>query len=142
ALAGGGAWLWQSPYFKVHEVQVEGWQRVDPAVVQERTSLLGESMFEADLAGAQETLLELPLVKAVHIERAWPDTIKVTVEERQAWGTWEQAGIQYVIDREGVVLGTWEMPAGTPAIKSQATTTKRPGDRVDYQAVDAASEIY
>ncbi|MCC6381714.1 MAG: FtsQ-type POTRA domain-containing protein [Dehalococcoidia bacterium] len=141
-LVASGVWLWQSPIFKVQHIRVDGNERILADTIVERTNLLGQSMFEADLAAAQKALFALPLVAAVQIERQWPSTIRIHVEERKAWGTWEQGGVRYTIDRDGVVLGTVPPPAGSPVIRSSELGSRQQGDRVDYQAVEAAAEIY
>lgn len=142
-IAGYGAyWAWTSPYFKVSNVEVVGNQRISTGTVVEASGLLGQSMLDADLAEAQRSLYQQPLVNSVRIERDWPHTVRVIVEERKAWGTWEQTGVQYTIDREGVVLGQGPAPEGSPVIRSTEAGNRIVGDRVDYQAVDAAAEIY
>ncbi|MEX2080443.1 MAG: cell division protein FtsQ/DivIB, partial [Dehalococcoidia bacterium] len=70
------------------------------------------------------------------------NTIRIIIEERQAWGTWEQGGTTYTIDRDGYVLGTIPPAAGSPAIRSETAGVLTQGDRVDYQAVEAAAQIY
>jgi cell division protein FtsQ len=143
ALVGFGAyWTWTSPFFKVSNVEVVGNQRIASGTVVDTAGLLGESMFDANLAAAQEALYKQPLVNSVRIERHWPHTVRIVIEERKAWGTWEQTGVQYTIDREGVVLGQGPAPAGSPVIRSTEAGNRIVGDRVDYQAVDAAAEIY
>jgi cell division protein FtsQ len=140
---GGGAWLYRSPVFRVTEIQVVGNERTSPDSVVETANLLGESMFTADLISAQKDLYKLPLVASVRVEREWPNSLKVVIEERKVWGTWEQGGVAYTIDREGVVLGTSTGVAdGLPLIRSSEQGSRRQGDRVDYQAVDSAAEIY
>lgn len=138
----GAAWVWQSPIFKVANVEVVGNGMVPTDTIVIRTQLVGQSMFTADLAGAQKELYRMPLVFRAQIERQWPNTVRIVVEERQAWGTWEQNGVRYTIDREGVVLGTVPPPEGSPVIRSSEMGTRLQGDRVNYQAVDAAAEIY
>lgn len=137
-----GYWVATSPFFKVSEVQVTGNQRMSASSVVEVADLLGESIFTADLTAAQQRLYAEPLVYAVHVERAWPDTVRIQIEERQQWGTWEQSGVEYIIDREGVVLGVGRAAEGAPVIRSSEPGNRVQGDRVDYQAVDAAAEIY
>lgn len=141
-VVGGGAWIYQSPFFRVTGVSVEGNERVPTDTIVGAADLIGESMFTADLATAQKELYELPLVNSVRIERSWPHTLKIVVEERKAWGTWEQGGVQYTIDRNGVVLGVGPAPDGAPSIVSSEAGSRQQGDHVDYQAVDAAAEIY
>ncbi|MGE3077336.1 MAG: cell division protein FtsQ/DivIB [Dehalococcoidia bacterium] len=138
----GCYWTWTSPFFKVSNIEVSGNQRVATGTLVEATGLLGESMFDADLAAAQRSLYAQPLVNSVTIERQWPHTIKIAVVERKPWGTWEQSGVKYTIDREGVVLGIGTAPEGSPVIKSSEPGNRIAGDHVDYQAVDAAAEIY
>ncbi|MCC7364894.1 MAG: FtsQ-type POTRA domain-containing protein [Dehalococcoidia bacterium] len=141
-LGGGAYWALTSPFFKVNNVEVTGNERITSDLLVNRAELLGESMFTADLASAQQRLYGHPLVAGVRIERAWPSTVRLIVEERQAWGAWEQGGVRYTIDRDGVVLSSVASPEGVPLIRSSETTTLRQGDRVNYQAVQAAAEIY
>jgi len=141
-VASGAYWVWHSPFFKVTEIEVVGSERIAASTVVEETGLLGASMFNADLAAAQEVLYSHPLVYGVRVERDWPHTIRLTVEERRPWGTWEQSGVSYTIDREGVVLGPGPASPGSPVIRSSEAGNRVQGDRVDYQAVDAAAEIY
>ncbi len=143
AIMGYGAWwTWQSPAFRVNHVQVNGNDRITTDEIVRLTGLLGDSMFTTNLASAQQVLYSFPLIAAVEVTREWPNTVRITVEERQAWGTWVQAGVRYTIDRDGVVLGTEPPPPGSPQVKAAESATLRVGDRVNYQAVDAAAEIY
>lgn len=138
----GGYWVWNSPFFKITEVEVVGSERIAASTVVESTGIIGQSMFNADLAAAQEALYSHPLVYGVRVERDWPHTVRVIIEERRPWGTWEQSGVSYTIDREGVILGVGPASPGSPVIRSSEPGNRVQGDRVDYQAVDAAAEIY
>jgi cell division protein FtsQ len=75
-------WTWTSPIFKVSNVEVVGNERIATSTIVEKVGLLGESMFDANLASAQEALYRQPLVNSVRIERDWPHSIRVVVEER------------------------------------------------------------
>lgn len=141
-VVGGGYWVFQSPFFRVTTITVEGNKRVPTDTIVGAADILGASMFTADLATAQKELYQLPLVNSVRVEREWPHNLKIVIEERKAWGTWEQGGVQYTIDRNGVVLGLGPAPEGSPSIVSSELGSRRQGDHVDYQAVDAAAEIY
>ncbi|MGI8926017.1 MAG: cell division protein FtsQ/DivIB [Tepidiformaceae bacterium] len=141
-LLGAGMWLWLSPVFEVNHVRVRGTERISAETIVRQSGLLGQHMFTADLASAQKELYSLPLVASVRVERAWPNSVRVVVVERQPWGTWEQGGVRYTIDREGVVLGTIPPGVGAPVIRSAEATSLLQGERVSYQAVDAAAEIY
>jgi cell division protein FtsQ len=140
-LVGAGTWAWQSPTLRVREVEVVGNVSVRERDVLDRIDFLGERMFTVDLDGAARAVAGLPLVAAVEIDRVWPGTVRITVREREPWGSWEQAGVRYTIDREGYVLGHRSPPGGSTTIVSNESYSLRAGDRVDYHAVDAAAEI-
>jgi cell division protein FtsQ len=142
ALGYGGWWLWESPALRVNHVRVSGNQRTSTDEILRATGLLGQSMFTADLADAQEVLYSFPLIASLEVQRDWPNTVRVNVVERSPWGTWEQDGVRYTVDRDGVVLGSEPPPPGSPRIKTADRGALRIGDHVNYQAVDAAAEIY
>jgi cell division protein FtsQ len=141
-ITAGTICTYESPLLRVGSVQVEGASQIPVDTIVEKANLLGDSMFTANLGGAQQELYRMPLVASVQVERAWPDSVKIVIKERQPWGTWEQAGVQYTIDREGVVLALGGAAGGSAVIKSSEPGSRVQGDRVDYQAVDAAAEIY
>lgn len=138
---GIGYWAWTSTFFEVSNIRIEGAQRLDEAEVASSTGLFGQRMFTADLGEAQRTLYSMPLVERAEIHREWPDGIRITIVERQAWGTWVQDGLAYTIDRDGVVIDT-PAPDGAIVIVSEEAGPVGLGQRVDYQAVDAAAEIF
>jgi cell division protein FtsQ len=137
-----GYWAWQTPYLQVREITVEGNSLISTEAIVSNSALAGERMITVDLQETQEALYQLPLIQDAKIEREWPHSVRIVITERQAWGTWEQSGVAYTIDREGVVLGTVPAPEGSPIIRSSQAGSRKTGDRVDYQAVDAAAEIY
>ncbi len=142
AMGGAGYAVYESEYLEVSTVEVRGNATVSTDAIVERAGLIGQHMVTADLAEAQRSIAEIPLLASVRLERQWPDTVVVYVEERQAWGAWEQGGVTYTIDREGVVIGTDPAPPGAPVIVSTEIGSRQLGDRVDPHAVDAAAEIY
>lgn len=144
AAAGGSIyWLLNSSMFEVTTIEVAGTAYTSPADVAAAAALGGENLLTVDLDEALGRVLALPLVQGAEIERAWPHGVRITVYEREAWGTWQQGGTGYTIDRNGVVLGiTIPAPAGGPVIRSSEAGTRLPGDRVDADAVAAAALIY
>ena len=140
-VVGAGAVAWHSPTLRVGDVEVEGAVSTSERDILEQVDFWGERMFTADLTRAADAIAELPLVASVEVQREWPSTVRITVREREPWGSWEQAGVRYTIDREGYVLGYGAPPADSTTIVSNESYSLRPGDRVDYHAVDAAAEI-
>ena len=64
----------------------------------------GEAIFEYDVVAAKERVMALQWVKDVSIQRFWPDTLQVIVEERKPFALWQRGGRIWVIDAEGHTL--------------------------------------
>ncbi len=140
-VAGAGAAAWHSPLLRVQKVEITGTVDASERNILDRVDLLGERMFTANLDATAAAVVELPLIASVDIERRWPSTVRITVHEREPWGSWEQAGVRYTIDHEGFVLGHREPPPGSTTIVSNESYSLRAGDRVNPQAVEAATAI-
>lgn len=142
-LAGAGVFALRSDVFTVRELDVQGNSRVASEDVLAKAVLDGASMFTVKLGEAEKRIAALPFVKSVSISKHWPAGVTIRITERTVWGTWEQSGVQYAIDREGIVLSTSQPgPGGAPVIESAEPGGRQEGDHVDRQAVDAAAEIY
>jgi len=137
-----GLLVWRSGLFDVGHVRVQGNSEIQTSAIIGRTGLLGANMFTLDLAATAAELKKVPQIASATLQRQWPNTVRIVVKERQPWGTWEQAGVQYTIDRDGVVLKAIAAEPGAPLVRSSEQTSLRIGDRVDYQAVEAAAELF
>jgi cell division septal protein FtsQ len=94
-------------------------------------------MLRLDLATAEERISFLPLVKSVHIEREWPQGIRIVIEERQPWAYWQVGDRQYVIDQDGIVLADVPPAEGALVVLDLTNPVRLvPGDRVDADAVE------
>jgi cell division protein FtsQ len=143
AMGAGSYFIYNSNLLRVNVAEVEGAALTNPHEIAGTAALFQDSMLTADFEAAEDRIRQMPLVQDASIERSWPRTIRITVVERQPWGTWEQAGVAYTIDREGVVLGTTiAAPAGAPVIRSSEQGSRIQGDRVDRHAVDAAARLF
>ena len=142
-LAGAGVFALRSDIFTVRELQVRGNSRVAAEDVLTKAGLSGTSMFTVNLGDAEKRIARLPFVKSATIAKHWPASVTINIVERTIWGTWEQGGVRYAIDRDGIVLSTSQpAPGGAPVIQSSEPGSRQEGDHVDYQAVAAAAEIY
>lgn len=137
----GVVWTWQSPLLRVRDVEVVGAVAARERDIIDRVDFWDERMLTVNFGSAERAITEIPLVKSVEIERDWPGTVRITVHEREPWGSWEQAGLRYTIDREGYVLGHGTPPPHSTTIVSNESFSLRSGDRIDHHAVDAAAAI-
>jgi cell division protein FtsQ len=131
-----------SSLLTVHEVRVEGVRNLDHAALAQISGLTGANMLTLSEDGASRRLLAIPDIRAIDVQREWPNTVVLTIEERRPVAFWNAAGHDFPVDQEGVVLsgGTPEGPA--PRIVE--TTPGRiiaPGDRVHPDALAFAQRI-
>jgi cell division protein FtsQ len=132
----GGWWLYQSPLLRIQEVTVNGTRLLDPEELAAIAALHDSSTLFPNTGGARRRLESVPMVKSVTFERAWPQGMRIIVQERRPWGFWEAGGRRYVIDEEGFVLERVLPDEGAPLIHHlDARDSLEVGDRVDPDAV-------
>jgi cell division protein FtsQ len=89
----------------VRNVLVEGRAETRAADILEALQAeRGAPLLGIDVAAAKERLERLPWVRSATVERRLPDTLRVRVEERQAFALWQQGKRLAVIDRDGTVI--------------------------------------
>ena len=125
-LATGGGWrLWQSGWvmatldrakwnviaasaevgFKVNEILVVGRSATKQKDLLAAVRLVrGAPILAFDLKGAQKRIEKLPWIKSATVERMLPDTVLLTVEERQPMALWQHKGVFALIDTDGDVI--------------------------------------
>jgi cell division protein FtsQ len=88
--------------FRLAEVTVEGRQRTTRADVLAALNVeQGQSIFDVDIARAQENLLRLDWIAGVTVTRILPDRVHVELVERRPYAVWQRGGQLAVIDEEG-----------------------------------------
>jgi cell division protein FtsQ len=133
--------LYFSPALRVHEIEIGGAATVSAAEIEEVAGLDGDSLITADLSAAESRIEELPMVKEATITRAWPQTVRIAVVEREAWAVWQAGSSAYTVDDEGVVL-VGDAPEGALVISVLgADVGLEPGQKVDQDAVALARTL-
>jgi cell division protein FtsQ len=127
----------RSPLLAVDTLAVKGTthltteQVLDAAGVHE-----GDAMVWIDTGTALSGIEALPYVRDASLQREWPDTVRITVEERVPAAWIGGAGGAALVDRSGRVLETVEAaPPGMPQLVG-AKQVPPPGGTID--AVGAA----
>lgn len=91
--------------FTVRNVLVEGRIETPAAdILQALNAERGTPLLAIDVAAAKERLEGLPWVETATVERRLPDTLRVRVEERNAFALWQRGRRLSLIDREGTVI--------------------------------------
>lgn len=158
-LVGTSIWLvFFSTTLQVTKVEVVGNDLLSDAQVRSVADVpVGEQLALVDLDRATARISSLAEVRTVDVTRAWPDGVRIEVEERTAVAVVELAGRLRGLDPDGVVFRDYKavprgMPrvrpttgAGTDALREAATVVAAlPDDlasRVDFVAVETIDLI-
>jgi cell division protein FtsQ len=93
-----------APGLAIAEVEVSGAQRLTLDRVREIAGLRpGQNILTASLTDARAALLREPWVREAHVERKFPDRVRIEVLERQAVAQVELGGL-YLLDEKGAVF--------------------------------------
>lgn len=91
--------------FKVQEVMVSGRQKTDRNILIKALNVSrGAPILAFDIADAKRRVEALPWVRASTIERMLPDTILVSIDEREPLALWQLDKKLHLIDAEGAVI--------------------------------------
>ena len=72
----------------------------------------GENMQKLSIKSIQEKIEQLPWVRHAIIERYWPNTLKITIEEKMPLALWQNKHKYHPLDEEGHVINTTkQLPA-------------------------------
>lgn len=148
AVVAVGAWFLGDPMFRVdpRTVAISGARFTDEAVIRATTGLVDgvrPSLFVIATRRMEDDLGSLPTVSRADVTATLPDRVTVSVVERDPILAWWLGDEGYLVDVEGVVLGSTDVigDAGLgdgstgsdlPALDDQRIdSTLLPGGRVD-----------
>lgn len=129
--------LYDAGLFDVESVRVAGTVTVPEAQVLDVAAVApGGPLVAVDTGAVARRVAQLPAVESVHVGRAWPHTVTVTVTERTPLATVTTAQGPALVDRTGVVY------RGAPAPDlPRLTTVPRSGDPTTMAAVTVLAAL-
>ncbi|ALG66476.1 cell division protein FtsQ/DivIB [Beggiatoa leptomitoformis] len=129
-IAGGVVWIQNPRNVPIHEVVIEGNQRVSTQSVREAIApYVTGSLWQVDEQAIQTTLAKIAWIATVSIERQWMDTLLVKIEEYQAVGHWRVAsattnnpvsspkGILQLVSEKGIIFEVPEQTITLPQLQ-------------------------
>jgi hypothetical protein len=159
-LAGAGWVVYDSASsdrFRVHSVTVQGNVLLSRAEVESAAAITGVNVFWVDRAQVAARLRTLTLVQRAEVSATLPDTVEISIVERQPAAFWVSGERSYLVDREGVILKAVDADtqqaracAGQPCdprlapMPIVAQLDDRPltaGSRVDASALAASARL-
>ena len=91
--------------FRVNEVMVSGRQQTEREILVKALNVArGAPILAFDIADAKRRVEALPWVRASTIERMLPDTILISIVEREPLALWQLDSKLHLIDAEGEVI--------------------------------------
>lgn len=117
-----------SPLTAVRSISVVGTDRTAAATVEAAASTqLGTPLLRWDADAVQERLADAPYVRAVTLDRRWPDRIEVQVTERVPVAAVPRAGgdVDVVDARGDVITRASSAPDGLPTVEVDAQASRR-----------------
>lgn len=135
-------WAYHSPYLTVQNVNVAGTTSIPADDVRRAADLDGSSTFGLDLGAAEARVEAMPKVREATVEKLGWDTVRITIEERVPWGSWQINGVNVPVDIDGHVLDGAAAPEGSPVIQEiDPKHAIAAGDRLDPGAIVLADRL-
>lgn len=93
--------------FGISEIYLSGNSRVPPETILAALGMKpGESIFSANLAQARARIMALDWIASAQVMRRYPDSIYVSVVEKQPFALWQSPGGLAVVERNGGLITT------------------------------------
>ncbi len=126
--------VFASSWLSAQTVTVSGEHTLTDAEVEAAADVdLGTPLVRLDLDALQRRVSALPAVAAVSVHRSWPQTVTITVTERQPVAAVQRDGGWAVVDKEGVPFRQTAQQPPLPAIDVPADN--------DQSALRAAASV-
>lgn len=91
--------------FRLEDVVVEGRMRTDKTQILRMLALeRGQPLLSINLPEAKEKLEKISWVKAVQVERRFPDTLFIRISEKEPVALWQSQSKTYLVDRDGELV--------------------------------------
>jgi len=161
ALLVGAGWLvydcGSSDRFQVRSVRVQGNVLLSRAEVENVAAVIGANVFWVDRGQVGARVRALPLVQQVEVGATLPDTVEISIVERQPAAFWVSGDQSFLVDGEGVILKPVDAEtqqaracagqpcdprlAPLPTVAQLDGQPLTPGDRVDAGALATSARL-
>ena len=131
--------LFYTPLFKIRSVKIEGNQRVEDAVILNSIGdVEGKNLFRASISSMKKSILKIPYVKTVKIDRRiLHSSLSVKIEECEEAAFIMGAGGYIIIDTTAKVLAeSAQAPEGIPEITGLSTASVSVGEKLEIEDKD------
>lgn len=138
-LAGSAALVYFTPLLSVRTVTVEGATSVPKQDILDRLDIpAGRPLVRVDTAAAAQRAASIPALASVRVQRQYPSTVQVTVEERIALAFFDSADGTHLLDATGVDFATAPPPPGVVRLVTESPIY---GDPVTKDALSVLDSL-
>jgi cell division septal protein FtsQ len=130
-----------SPTFRVHQVTVRGIRLLSADEVLNAAAVQGTNVFWLRRSEVAERVARLPAARNVEVQVSLPDRVDVIVHERSPYVSWQAGDATYLVDRDGMVLGTQVPEEPLIVIRDQDALPLQAGQRVDLIALRTVAAL-
>ncbi|MEU6561867.1 cell division protein FtsQ/DivIB [Nocardia nova] len=128
-----------TPLLSVRSVRVEGLSAVPEQDVRAVLRIPdGRSMLRIDTDAIARRVAALPKVRSARVQREYPSTVRVTVDERRAVLFFDSPQGTHLVDTEGVEFAIEPAPPGVPKLTTAHPGGADPLTRAAVTVLDAA----
>ena len=91
--------------FEVEDVLLEGRHHTPRAAVLKAVRVRrGDAILGIDLDGIRSRIEQIPWVRTATVQRRWPNTVHIVIEERRPIALWQRQRRLSLVDSEGVTI--------------------------------------
>ncbi|WP_280504622.1 cell division protein FtsQ/DivIB [Nocardia sp.] len=130
---------WFTPALAVRTIEINGISAIPEEQVRERLDIPeGLSLMRIDTVAMAERVAAIAKVRSAKVERVYPSTVRVTVDERRAVLWFDAPEGAHLLDRDAVEFAVEPPPIGLPQL-----VTDRPGgaDELTRAAVTVVNAL-
>lgn len=99
--------------FEVRRIEIQGVKKIPPMLIAQAMDVkVGDPILSLSIRTLRDKVEELPEIRNARVERYLPDTLFVSVQEREGAALWQHAGKHQLIDWDGTVLANQEREHG------------------------------
>jgi cell division septal protein FtsQ len=142
ALCAAGGWrALHSSLFTVRDVQVRGVDGPNADAARQAAALAGQRYFSLDSDAAVQRIEALPWVKSATVATSFPNRATISVTPRTPIGVWRVGAVNYLVDADGVVIGTADDSGALPVVDATDGNAVQIGDRIDPDPLVVAAQV-
>ena len=120
----GYRYFTRTDHFQLRIISIEGNNRISEALIREKANLMeGSNLLDISLASIERNISSIPWVQKASVTRMMPDTLRITIKERDPAFWRLKEGLLHYTDSKGTFIA----PVGMEKFSSMPTLEVDPG---------------